>query len=130
MHVLPTADIGTEPLAGEALHRLMAALRERDAVVPVPFYGSTALLVTRFEDVRAAFDDDQSLPGGATYQVSVEPIIGRTFISMDGPRHHMYRKLAIPAFQSGAIARFNERDLVALVHELLDRFATTFHLAA
>jgi cytochrome P450 len=120
---LPTADIGTEPLAGEALHRLMAALRERDAVVPVPFYGSTALLVTRFEDVRAALDDDQSLPGGATYQVSIEPIIGRTFISMDGPRHHMYRKLAIPAFQSGAIARFNERDLVALVHEILDRFA-------
>jgi cytochrome P450 len=124
-HALPAAgvDIGTDPLAGDDLHRLHATLREQGPLVPVPFFGTRALLVTRFDDVREAFRDDASLPGGPTYRQTVERIVGRTFISMDDREHHLYRKLAMPAFQSGAIARFNERDLVALVHELLDRFA-------
>lgn len=116
-------DIGTAPLAGETLHRLMAELREHGPVVPVPFYGMTALLLTRFDDVREAFGNDAELPGGPTYRMTIEPVVGRTFISMDGPEHHVHRKLAMPAFQSRAIARFNEGELVALVHELLDRFA-------
>ena len=116
-------DIGTDPLPGDELHRLHAELRARGALVPVPFFGTTAVLVTRFEDVREAFRDDASLPGGPTYRQTVERIVGRTFISMDDREHHLYRKLAMPAFQSGAIARFNEGELVALVHELLDRVA-------
>ena len=116
-------DIGTDPLAGDDLHRLNTELRERGPLVPVPFFGATALLVTRADDVREAFRDDASLPGGPTYRQTVERIVGRTFISMDDREHHLYRKLAMPAFQSGAIARFNESALVELVHELLDRFA-------
>jgi len=116
-------DLGLEPLPGEVLHRAHADLRARGPLVPVPFFGTTALLVTRFDDVREAFRDDGALPGGPTYRETVEPIVGRTFISMDGREHRLYRKLATPAFQSGAIARFGERDLVVLVHELLDRFA-------
>ena len=116
-------DLGTDPLPGNELHRLHAELRARGALVPVPFFGTTALLVTRAGDVREAFRDDASLPGGPTYRQTVERIVGRTFISMDDREHHLYRKLAMPAFQSGAIARFNEGELVTLVHELLDRFA-------
>jgi len=123
MPSLTDADIGTDALAGDALHRLMAALRERAALVPVRFFGTDALLVTRFDEVHAAFRDDATLPGGPTYQMTTEPIIGRTFISMDGREHQLYRKLAMPAFQSSAIARFNEHALVDLVHELLDGFA-------
>jgi len=123
MRPLTEADIGTDALAGDAFHRLMAALRERAALVPVRFFGTEALLVTRFGDVREAFRDDGALPGGPTYQMTTEPTIGRTFISMDGRAHQLYRKLAMPAFQSSAIARFNEHALVDLVHELLDGFA-------
>lgn len=123
MPPLADADIGTDALAGEELHRLLAEARARAALVPVRFFGTTALLVTRFDDVREAFRDDAALPGGPTYQMTVEPIVGRTFISMDGREHHLHRKLAMPAFQSSAIARFNEHDLVALVLELLDGFA-------
>lgn len=122
MPPLAEADIGTDPLPGDELHRCMALLRERGPLVPVRFFGTTALLVTRFDDVREAFRDDASLPGGPTYVMTVEPIIGRTFISMDGRAHHLHRRLAMPAFQSSAIARFNEGALVELVHELLDRF--------
>lgn len=122
MPPLAEPDIGTDPLPGDALHRLMAEVRERGPLVPVRFFGTTALLVTRFDDVREAFRDDASLPGGPTYVMTVESIVGRTFISMDGREHHLHRRLAMPAFQSSAIARFNERALVELVHELLDRF--------
>lgn len=126
MQAAPSAsgfDLGTDPLAGGDLHRLNAELRARGPLVRVPFFGTTALLATRFDDVREAFRDDASLPGGPTYRQTVERIVGRTFISMDDREHHLYRKLAMPAFQSGAIARFNESALVELVHELLDRFA-------
>jgi cytochrome P450 len=123
MRAVPDPDIGLEPLAGAALHRLHDELRARGPLVAVPFFGTTALLVTRAGDVREAFRDDAALPGGPTYRQTVEGIVGRTFISMDDREHHLYRKLAMPAFQSGAIARFNERELVALVHELVDRFA-------
>lgn len=125
MRAVPDPDIGSDALAGDDLHRLHAALRERAPLAPVPFFGTRALLVTRFDDVREAFRDDAALPGGPTYQQTTEPIVGRTFISMDGREHHLYRKLAMPAFQSAAIARFNEHALVDLVHELLDRFAAT-----
>jgi cytochrome P450 len=122
MRSLTDVDIGTDALAGDRLHRTMAELRERAPLVPVRFFGSTALLVTRFADIREAFRDDGALPGGPTYQMTTEPIVGRTFISMDGREHQLYRKLAMPAFQSSAIARFNEHALVELVHELLDGF--------
>ncbi|MEW6270945.1 MAG: cytochrome P450, partial [Thermodesulfobacteriota bacterium] len=123
MGALADVDFGTDPLAGEDLHRHMAVLRESAPLHRVRFFGGTALLVTRFADVREAFRDDEGLPGGPTYRMSTEPVVGRTFISMDGAEHHQHRKLAMPAFQSGAIARFNEHALVDLVHELIDRFA-------
>jgi cytochrome P450 len=115
-------DFGTDALAGDELHRRVAALREATPVARVRFFGASAFLVTRFADVREAFRDDAGIPGGPTYRMSTEPVVGRTFISMDGADHHRYRKLAMPAFQSGAIARFNEHALVDLVHELVDRF--------
>lgn len=120
---LAGVDFGSDALAGGELHRLQAELRERASLARVRFYGSPAVLVTRFADVLEAFRDDTGLPGGATYRMSTEPVVGRTFISMEGRDHHLYRKLAMPAFQSSAIARFNEHALVDLVHELIDRFA-------
>jgi cytochrome P450 len=116
-------DFGLDPLAGSDLHRRLAALREKGRSPRVRLYGSEAILLTRFDDVLEAFRDDEALPGGATYRMSTEPVVGRTFISMDGREHRLYRKLATPAFQSAAIARFHEQALVALANELIDRFA-------
>jgi len=116
-------DLGTDPLAGDDLHRRFAELRRAGRTARVSFYGAPALLVTRFDDVIDVFRDDEALPGGLTYRRTTEPVVGRTFISMDGREHQLYRKLATPAFQSGAIARFNEVALVDLAHEVIDRFA-------
>ena len=115
-------DFGLDPLPGEELHAVLSALRETGPLVSVRLFGMDARLVTRFTDVKEAFRDDEHLPGGVTYQGHTEPVVGRTFISMDGSEHDRHRQLATPAFRSRAVSRFDEEALVPLAHEIVDRF--------
>lgn len=115
-------DLGLEPLPGDELHVLMSELREQRRLTPVKFVGGDALLITRFEDVHDAFADNERLPGGAFYVQGIEPVVGRTFISMDGREHDLYRKLTTAAFRSRAVARFDDDALAPLTNEIVDRF--------
>jgi cytochrome P450 len=115
-------ELGEAPLPGDEFHALMSELREQRRVSPVKLNGGDALLISRFEDVHEAFADNERLPGGAFYKVGIEPVVGRTFISMDGREHDLYRKLATPAFRSRAVARFDEDALIPLTHEVIDNF--------
>lgn len=117
-------DFGLDPLPGEELHTALSERREAGPLVPVRLFGMDALLVTRFVDVKEAFRDHEHLPGGVTYQGHTEPVVGRTFISMDGTEHDKHRQLATPAFRSRAVFRFDEEALVPLAHEIVDRFVT------
>jgi cytochrome P450 len=117
-----TLDLGIDPLPGMELHRVLAELRARGGVGPVRFFGMDAVAVTAYDDVREAFRDDVHLPGGATYRMHTEPVVGRTFISMDGKEHDRHRQLATPAFRSRAVARFDDDALLPLAHEVVDRF--------
>ena len=117
-----TVDFGLDPLPGAALHTALASARELGGLAPVRFFGTNAVIVTGYDDVREAFRDDVGLPGGATYRMHTEPVVGRTFISMDGKEHDRHRQLATPAFRSRAVARFDEDALLPLAHELIDRF--------
>jgi cytochrome P450 len=117
-----TVDLGLDPLPGMELHRVLAELRARGRVGPVRFFGTDAVAVTAYDDVREAFRDDVHLPGGATYRMHTEPVVGRTFISMDGKEHDRHRQLATPAFRSRAVARFDEDALLPLAHEVVDGF--------
>jgi len=107
-------------LPGQELHDYLAepGLHEGTNLLGVP-----VRLVTRWADVKDFVSDEDAFPGGASYRVNIEPVVGRTFISMDGEEHLQVRKLAMPAFQSKPVARFVERDLVPLAHEVVDRFA-------
>lgn len=120
---LDTLELMEADLPGQALHALFRAARNTEGLATALLHGRPAFLVTRFSDVKAFLSDDQHFPGGATYVFQVEPVVGRTFISMDGEDHKLYRQLATPAFRSSAVARFVEKDLVPLAHELVDRFA-------
>ena len=66
--------------------------------------------------------DHKRFPGGATYQFEIKPVVGNTFINMDGEEHNRYRQLAMPAFRSRAVNRFVETDLTPLAHEIVSRF--------
>ncbi len=80
-------------------------------------------ILTKYEDVRAVLVDDIGMPGGMTYAASTEPVVGRTFISMDGSEHDTYRNLATPAFRSRSVSEFVSADLIPLANELVDGFA-------
>ncbi|MEC9425946.1 MAG: hypothetical protein VYC25_01850, partial [Actinomycetota bacterium] len=93
----PLPDFGSDPLPGESCHRACATVREMGPVVEVPFHGGSALFLTRSEDVVGAFRDNERFPAGAHYEIVIEPVQGRTFESMDGDEHNLYRQLAQPA---------------------------------
>ena len=116
-------DLVTADLPGAALHEHFRAARQASGLARTRLHGLPAFVLTRFADVKTFLADDQTFPGGTTYVHQVEPVVGRTFISMEGDDHHRYRLLATPAFRSSAVARFVEQALVPLAHELLDRFA-------
>jgi cytochrome P450 len=119
----PDPDLGLAPLVGDDLHRALAGLRDRGPVVPVTFLGAPTHLVNGEHDIRGVLGDAEAFPGGATYAMSIEPAVGRTFISMDGAEHDRCRRLATPAFRSRAVTRFVDHQLLPVAHELVDRFA-------
>lgn len=116
-------DLFEAELPGPALHDFFRAARHGAGLARARLHGLPALLVVRFADVKAFLADDQRFPGGTTYVHQVEPVVGRTFISLDGDDHKLHRQLATPAFRSSAVARFVEHALLPLAHELVDRFA-------
>ena len=118
----PLPDFGSDPLPGESFHRACATVREMGPVVEVPFHGGSALFLTRSEDVVGAFRDNERFPAGAHYEIVIEPVQGRTFESMDGDEHNLYRQLAQPAFRSRAIERFDAGGLAAVANEVVDAF--------
>lgn len=120
-------DLVVETLPGNAFHEYLAEARATHPVTPANLFGASALLITGFEELRAFFAAADEFPPGAMYQLFAEPAVGRTFISMDGPPHDLYRQLAMPAFRSRATARFVEHDLTPLAHEVIDRFAALGH---
>jgi cytochrome P450 len=113
-------ELTSAALPGHELHDFLAdpGRHEGASILGVP-----VRLVTRWADVKDFLADEDAFPGGASYRVNIEPVVGPTFISADGEEHVRVRKLAMPAFQSKPVARFVEADLVPLAHEVVDRFA-------
>lgn len=118
-----TFDFAAGGLPGEELHTLLGALRAEGAVVPVRFTGEPAWAIVTHRALAAAFRDNERFPPGPAYARSTEPAVGRSFISMDGDEHRVYRLLATPAFRPRAVAAYDDRALVQLAHELCDAFA-------
>jgi len=115
------ADFALDEMPGETLHALLRAFRERGPVQPARFLGLPCYIITGDAALGAAFQDDFRFPGHRMYQASFEPAIGASFISDPDPKSHLrYRKLATPAFRSRAVSRFEQTDLAALAHELVD----------
>lgn len=110
-------------LPGEAFHRELGRIREAQRLAPVRFGGAVLRLITRFDDLDAAFKDDEQLPAGPTYKMTIEPCQGVTFESLDGPEHHTLRDLSTRALRKRPIARFAETKLPAIAHQVIDRFA-------
>jgi cytochrome P450 len=120
---LEGVDLAVDPLPGPSFHSLMDAAREVAPVVRATFYGAPALLITRYAEVRLYLSMQEEFPGGDFYRGGIEPVVGPTFISMDGIEHDVYRRLATPAFRSRVTQRFVEAEIAPLAHDVIDRLA-------
>jgi cytochrome P450 len=118
---VPDIDFGTDPLYD--IHALMADLRERGRFLPVRCRSETALLVTRFDDVRAGFDDEKAVPLFASARRFAEKAQGRSLFSMTGEEHRLHRALVSAAFTSAAIDRYERALMLPEVARILDRIA-------
>jgi cytochrome P450 len=116
-------DFMTVALPGPELHAVLADARRAAPVVDITLWGQPAQLVLRYADLRELFADHEQFPGGDIYQFHTQPVVGDTFISMNGPEHDQYRQLATPAFRSRATTRFVDSELTPLAHEIVDGFA-------
>ena len=116
-------DFMTAALPGAELHQLLAAARHEAPVVDITLWDQPAQLVLRYADLRDFFADHEQFPGGDIYQFHTQPVVGDTFISMNGPEHDQYRQLATPAFRSRATTRFVDSELTPLANEIVDGFA-------
>jgi len=114
-------DIAADPLPGSSLDTLLRQLRdEHGDVAPISFRGMPAIVILSWDLVRSFFADQAQFPGGEVYRHQIERTVGRTFISIDGPDHDLYRKLVTPAFRSRSAIKFVDEELTPLAHQLLD----------
>lgn len=112
-------DFGRDDLPGGELHRALAQYRDESPVSEVRMGGQPCWLIAGHEALAEAFRDETAFPAGEWYRRVIEPTQGRTFESMDGPDHLLYRRLATPAFRSRAVDRMEAEGIGELAHELL-----------
>lgn len=113
-------DTGLAPLPGRALHHLLAELRHKGPIANIVFLGGHAKLITQHSTLKEAFTDDIHFPPERSYQLSIEPVVGRTFISMPQHEHNIYRKLSTPFFNRKAMDAIKDQDIEGICDRLLD----------
>jgi cytochrome P450 len=119
--LLPALDFAHAELPD--LHTVLDELRRHGPVVPVRFHGETTWLVLAYEELAAAFADDETFPSKTIYERIAMPVMGKTIQCMAGDEHRRNRALVSHAFRPNVMRRAVEEQLVPLAHELLDRFA-------
>jgi cytochrome P450 len=119
--LLPELDFAHAPLPD--LHAVLAGLRRHGPVVPVRFHGEKTWLILGYEELTAAFADDETFPSKTIYERIAMPVMGKTIQCMAGDEHRRNRALVSHAFRPTLMKRAVETLLEPLAHELIDRFA-------
>jgi cytochrome P450 len=116
-------DFAREVFAGDRLHRELRALRECHPVRPALFAGRPAVVITGHQALAEAFRDNERFPPADAYRITIEPVQGVTFQTMEDEQHRIYRRLATPAFRSRAVDAMEQEGLARIAHDLVDRLA-------
>ena len=123
--VFPEIDFARDEVPD--LHVRLTQLREMGRFVPVLFHDRVACLITRYDDVFAAFLDEATFPAAAAHREHTEPVLGRTMSTMMGDEHKANRALVSHAFRPAVIRKAVEPLLEPLANELVDRFVALGH---
>jgi cytochrome P450 len=119
--LLPELDFAHAPLPD--LHAVLDTLRAHGPIVPVRYHGETTWLILGYEELAAAFADDETFPSKTIYERIAAPVMGKTIQCMAGDEHRRNRALVSHAFRPALMRRAVEALLEPLAHELIDRFA-------
>jgi cytochrome P450 len=117
-------DFAIENFPGIALHRSLAELREQKPVSAALFGGQPAVLISGHRALAEAFRDNDRFPPADAYRITIEPVQGVTFQTMEDEQHRLYRRLTTPAFQSRAVEAMEQEGLARIAHELIDRLGS------
>jgi cytochrome P450 len=124
--LMQDVDFGVDPI--EDFYERTAALQAAGKrVVPVRFNGAIGWLILKYDDLAAAYADEENLPAGPAYERHTVPIEGRTILAMTGEEHRIHRALVQGAFQPGAVRRLMDKALVPIANALIDAFADRDH---
>ena len=114
-------DFAVDLLPGAELHGTLAAMRALHPVAPARFGGREAFVITGHAALAEAFKDNDRFPPADAYRITIEPVQGVTFQTMEDEQHRLYRRLATPAFRSNAVEAMEQEGLARIAHELIDR---------
>lgn len=114
-------DFAYDLFPGGQLHQRLAAHRETHPLTPARFAGEPAYVITGHRALADAFRDNERFPPADAYRITIEPVQGVTFQTMEDEQHRLYRRLATPAFRSRAVEAMEQEGLARLAHELIDR---------
>jgi cytochrome P450 len=115
----PDIDFAYDPLPD--LHNYLDDLREIGPVVAVKYLGEPAWLITRFDELKQAFNDDVNFNAEASYKDIALPSMGRTIQNMSGDEHRINRGLVSGAFFPAKVRALAESLVIPVAEELLNK---------
>lgn len=114
-------DFASDPIPN--LHEILKDLRGRHRIAPVTYHGQVAYLITGYDDLYAAFSDEETFPSAAAYVRHSGPVMGKTIQCMGGEEHRRNRALVSKAFRPRLMAEYVESFLTEEAHLIVDRFS-------
>ena len=107
----------------EDVHSVYARLRREDPVHRVDTPMASSVFVSRFSDVHAVLQDDETFSNRSNGDRGIALVMGRTIIGMDGREHLRHRALITPSLAPRALRGDFPRLVEQIAHDLIDGFA-------
>lgn len=104
------------------LHELQHGIRRRGRMSTIKIFGMPAPILTHYEDVIAAYRDEETFPAKAAYSVIAGPVMGHTIQCMTGEEHRLHRSLVRSAFKPSVAKDYAPTVFSNAAHSIIDRF--------
>ncbi len=105
------------------LHSRTRRMRQRERLSKVKTHGIPATMFTHYDDVIAAYRDEETFPAPAVYKIIAGPVMGHTIQCMTGPEHKRHRALVRSAFKPSIARDYVPTVFSDAAHSIIDRFA-------
>ncbi|MDP6981200.1 MAG: cytochrome P450 [Myxococcota bacterium] len=114
-------DTALDPLPD--LHDLTREMRSEGRLSTVKMFGAPTSLITHYDDVIAAYRDEETFPAPAAYKVIAGPVMGHTIQCMTGREHKLHRALVRSSFKPSIAREFVGTVFANSANSIIDRIA-------